>query len=1358
MPEIKENDAKIHADRRLSAAKLCHSEDESLNSSSSSSVRNVVSSKKPPIVTKIASPLLKKESTTSSSRVRSASAGRDKRSELQARYWAFLFGNLQRAIDELYTTVECYGSMSSCKEVILVLENYIRDFKSLAEWFQVSSEYENTPLPQRPHSLAWEVRKSNPVPRVRIKTLASPKSISGKSSPNYSGKNSPCPIIEENSVNSPKRTPSESKLAIISHNNASMLQGSKELIHINHTTFENFTNGEIVCHDMIALKSSIIPESISQVPVETQQVVEQINLAVDQENNIFNCVMDVIRLDKSSQTDLPDGDLTLAEYLEKYDKCLIASENPKIEEIPKTEEKLPVEEKKKPPVTAKYSSVVSKNLPSRAATMTNGVHGRAGHQGILKKTVVGKIIPKTTNSSVVSSRQTRSVKLRDNLGAPKNVENRLSARSKTMIEINSNKNPVNTQKSRVSELNRLSKSRESLGSSTSTLKASTDRLLHGSSKSSLVRSSLKSDSKAQSSSSETITGNDSGWQTVKNRRRFSSHWANRFNQPSGYASLPSLALLNEEKPEKNEDEKLKNEKSVTKDVKSKTLTEVKKKPVAVTKPIVPSSVKTSSVLAKTTQKPKPEAIKSQQKSSSSGEIKRKVNSAPTTRTPAVPVSSIKRQKSDLTGLKLKSLRKEYLRSEKLLNLQKNSSSPEKRSKNESSNESNSQTDDEKQSETSTSKIDMKIQTGSEILNKLYVACLGQSRIDRDISSCDDEQDIESDDDQKKILEAKQESLERELRELQNTEIDVDTETDETDCETLDLMTTDDQCDANGNDEDMTLEDRYEAVLSDMSWVERLETLATLQAIHARHPGRAQQLHQKLSNPSRCLSLTETLKKYQAKQARALEKRQALQKDKAVKIQNLLARVEEVKNQKQQLIDEKRIRMESRLKRAAENRTQYLRDKIRKAHDEEEKLKEIAFIKSLEAQNKRIDFMESCREQEGRLQDLEQERIKRMEEKAAKEAAVEKRRQELEAQRQQRLEKMSETRREREKRVGKMQAQREQQRQHAARAKAKDRETRLQALQAQQIATTEELQRKILQKQQESARRHEENIEHIRQRALEMTIPIRSGEETTPQPGQRSSISGDGTKPGTKYCSDKSKELVKTARKRLKKIKQRMALAAADYLAEMQPLPAHVKKDSQVHKLLNMITKGGGPLGIERPLGQLLRQISKAEIADFQSMWLLDGLGTISNIIQKGMQDNSDISKRAVVLSVQLYRNSCSSCPQIARHAILGNTIVVLFDALLTSLQTPEEKSPLYPVELSTELILACTVALSPSNSLKQANPKVLERLPDLIRRETGDWNEKRSINVIQLKLSRSAYDVKELELGLLSSGRAAVDH
>lgn len=52
--------------------------------------------------------------------------------------------------------------------------------------------------------------------------------------------------------------------------------------------------------------------------------------------------------------------------------------------------------------------------------------------------------------------------------------------------------------------------------------------------------------------------------------------------------------------------------------------------------------------------------------------------------------------------------------------------------------------------------------------------------------------------------------------------------------------------------------------------------------------------------------------------------------------------------------------------------------------------------------------------------------------------------------------------------------------------------------------------------------------------------------------------------------------------------------------------------------------------------------------------------------------------------------------------------------LFSTFQSPEEIIPLHPVELSTELILACTVALSPSNSY-QTHPKLVERLPDIIR-------------------------------------------
>lgn len=146
-------------------------------------------------------------------------------------------------------------------------------------------------------------------------------------------------------------------------------------------------------------------------------------------------------------------------------------------------------------------------------------------------------------------------------------------------------------------------------------------------------------------------------------------------------------------------------------------------------------------------------------------------------------------------------------------------------------------------------------------------------------------------------------------------------------------------------------------------------------------------------------------------------REILNKEKAFKLQTLLARVEDVKTAKQNLIEEKRLRMEEKLQRYAENRNQYLKDKIRKAHDEEEKLKEIAFIKSLEAQNKLLDFQELRKGQEKILENLEHERQRRVEEKAAKEAAVERRRLELAKERQKRLERIDESRRNREQRLG-----------------------------------------------------------------------------------------------------------------------------------------------------------------------------------------------------------------------------------------------------------------------------------------------------------------------------------------------------
>uniref|UniRef100_A0A670JD17 S-phase cyclin A associated protein in the ER n=1 Tax=Podarcis muralis TaxID=64176 RepID=A0A670JD17_PODMU len=114
-----------------------------------------------------------KQSTTSDCKITSAAGEKNfdksptktrqpRKVDLRARYWAFLFDNLRRAVDEIYVTCESDQSVVECKEVLMMLDNYVRDFKALIDWIQLQEKLEKADAQSRPTSLAWEVKKMSP--------------------------------------------------------------------------------------------------------------------------------------------------------------------------------------------------------------------------------------------------------------------------------------------------------------------------------------------------------------------------------------------------------------------------------------------------------------------------------------------------------------------------------------------------------------------------------------------------------------------------------------------------------------------------------------------------------------------------------------------------------------------------------------------------------------------------------------------------------------------------------------------------------------------------------------------------------------------------------------------------------------------------------------------------------------------------------------------------------------------------------------------------------------------------------------------------------------------------------------------
>ncbi|KAL5105632.1 S phase cyclin A-associated protein in the endoplasmic reticulum [Taenia crassiceps] len=256
---------------------------------------------------------------------------------------------------------------------------------------------------------------------------------------------------------------------------------------------------------------------------------------------------------------------------------------------------------------------------------------------------------------------------------------------------------------------------------------------------------------------------------------------------------------------------------------------------------------------------------------------------------------------------------------------------------------------------------------------------------------------------------------------------------------------------------------------------------------ARIPGRGVQMHEKLlaQNRGRC---ERSIQEIEAKQARARFLRQRHLLERSNRVRELSKKVEEVRKQKLRLIQQRRNFLEQRLLVADANRRAELKRRILKAHDEEIKGREIAFIQSLEAEQKQHTIFAKHEISCARLRERAEIRRRRLEEKAEREEAAKLRRIELEALRLARLDELQARWISRAHEIEMRGEQTRLVRRAAAKERELHREMKLASLEQQQRQHIEELRSKILRKQLECERRHQETLSGIRRKALEMSAP------------------------------------------------------------------------------------------------------------------------------------------------------------------------------------------------------------------------------------------------------------------------------
>uniref|UniRef100_A0A8B9BGF0 S-phase cyclin A associated protein in the ER n=1 Tax=Anser brachyrhynchus TaxID=132585 RepID=A0A8B9BGF0_9AVES len=497
-----------------------------------------------------------------------------------------------------------------------------------------------------------------------------------------------------------------------------------------------------------------------------------------------------------------------------------------------------------------------------------------------------------------------------------------------------------------------------------------------------------------------------------------------------------------------------------------------------------------------------------------------------------------------------------------------------------------------------------------------------------------------------------------------------------------------------------------------SWGDRVEEEP------ARPPGHGIHMHEKLSSPSRKRTIAESKKKHEEKQMKAQQLREKLREEKTLKLQKLMEREKDVRKWKEELLDQRRRMMEEKLLHAEFKREVQLQAIVKKAQEEEAKVNEIAFINTLEAQNKRHDVLNKLKEYEQRLNELQEERQRRQEEKQARDEAVQERKRALEAERQARVEELLMKRKEQEARIEQQRQEKEKAREDAARERARDREERLAALTAAQQEAMEELQKKIQLKHDESIRRHMEQIEQRKEKAAELSSGRHANTDYAPKltPYERkkqcslcsvmissevylfSHIKGkkhqqavreNSSIQGRELSDEEVEHLslkkyivdiviesslpvepLKEGEEKQKNKKKLLFLFVCLFCFKLQRLAKDLSKHLQMQD--SGLLANNKVSALDRTLGEISRILEKENTADQIAFRAAGGLTALEHVLQAmtsptNLNAVSRVPFKSLCNTVNAYGLACSNCTENCTYILFSNKITFLMDLLMHQL-------------------------------------------------------------------------------------------